>query len=270
MAEQVDAKVSKTFARWGVWVRVPLPALNYGQGKGRMRADIATRLKRARIALVTTLLGWFMRVLGATWRIHVVEGREQLDALHTGSSPAILAFWHDQVLLGAYYTGMRMARKRGVDVTALTSRSGDGELVARVMRNWGARIVRGSSSAGGREAMWELRTVVRRHRSSPIMVPDGPRGPARHLKRGILVLARVSGAPVLAMGFAADRRWRLNSWDRLIIPRPFARVRVCVRRFEIDRRDDRDADRDDQHRLQSMLNEVTHRAEAAEARDAGR
>ena len=191
-----------------------------------MRADIATRLKRARIALATGLLGWLVEALGRTWRIEVVEGREHLNALQAGDSPAILAFWHDQVIVGAYYTGTRMARKGGVDVTALTSRSGDGELVARIMHRWGARIVRGSSSAGGREAMWKLRTVVRRHGSSPIMVPDGPRGPARHLKRGILVLARVSGAPVLALGFAADRHWRLNSWDRMIIPRPFARVRL--------------------------------------------
>ena len=234
-----------------------------------MRADSSKRLDRARIAFVTTVLVWFMQTLGRTWRIEVVEGREHLDALCAGGSPAILTFWHDRVILGAYYTGMRLARKGGVDVTALTSRSGDGELVARVMRRWGARIVRGSSSAGGREAMWELRTVVRRHGSSPIMVPDGPRGPARHLKRGILVLARVSGAPVLAMGFAADRHWRLNSWDRLIIPRPFARVRLCVRRFEIDRHSDQEADRDGHHRLQSLLNQVTHRAEEAVVIDAG-
>lgn len=235
-----------------------------------MRADIATRLRRARIALAATLLGWFLEALGRTWRIEVAEGREHLNVLRAGEPPAILAFWHDQVIVGAYYTGTRMARKRGLDVTALTSRSGDGELVARVMRGWGARVVRGSSSAGGREAMWELRTVVRRHGSSPIMVPDGPRGPARHLKRGILVLARVSGAPVLAMGFGADRQWRLNSWDRMIIPRPFARVRLCVRRFETDSRSAQAADLDDLQRLQSLLNQVTRRAEVAVAPGSGR
>lgn len=234
-----------------------------------------TPLGRPRIALATTLLGWFIRALGATWRIDVVEGREHLDALSAGGPPAILAFWHDQVIAGAYYTGVRMARKKGVDVTALTSRSGDGELVARIMHRWGAHVVRGSSSAGGREAMWDLRAVVRRHRSSPILVPDGPRGPARHLKRGILVLARASGAPVLAMGFAPDRRWRLNSWDRMIIPKPFTRVRLCVRRFKAVGRSGRDlrderagrvgggANRDGRQRLQSLLNEVSRCAERA-------
>ena len=235
-----------------------------------MRADIATRLGRTRTVLATTLLGWLVEALGRTWRVRVVEGREHLDALFAGGPPAILAFWHDQVIMGAYYTGTRMARG-GVDVTALTSRSGDGELVARVMRRWGARIVRGSSSAGGREAILALRTVVRRHRSSPIMVPDGPRGPARHLKRGILVLSRVSGAPVLAMGFASSRDWRLSTWDRMTIPGPFARVSVCVRRFETDRRSGRRADhewhRHDQHRLQSLLNEVTRCADEAVTRD---
>lgn len=238
-----------------------------------MRADIATRLERTRTVLATTLLAWLVEALGRTWRVEVVEGREHLDALFDGGPPAILAFWHDRVILGAYFTGMRLARG-GVDVTALTSRSGDGELVARIMRRWGARIVRGSSSAGGREAMWALRTVVRRHGSSPIMVPDGPRGPARHLKRGILVLSRVSGAPVLGMGLASNRHWRLNTWDRMTIPGPFARVRVCVRRFKIDRRPDQSADherdRDDRHRLQSLLNEVTRCADEAVALDEGR
>lgn len=237
-----------------------------------MRADIATRLKRGRRALATTLLGWFVEALGRTWRIEIAEGREHLDRLAAGGPPAILAFWHDRVILGAYFTGARMARGEGVDVTALTSRSGDGELVARIMRRWGARIVRGSSSAGGREAMWALRAVVRRRGSSPILVPDGPRGPARHLKRGILVLARVSGAPVLAMGLASDRHWRLNSWDRMTIPKPFARVRVCVRRFEADRHSggdpDHGSDSGDRHRLESLLNEVTRRADEVAVSDA--
>ena len=238
-----------------------------------MRADIATRLRRGRTAFATTLLAWLVESLGRTWRIEVVEGREHLDAISAGGSPAILAFWHDRVILGAYFTGARMARGNGVDVTALTSRSGDGELVARIMRRWGARIVRGSSSAGGREAMWELRSVVRSHGSSPILVPDGPRGPARHLKRGILVLARMSGAPVLAMGLASDRHWRLKSWDRMTIPKPFARVRVCVRRFDVGPHEGDDAghasDREERHRLEALLNEVTRRADESTASVSG-
>ena len=230
-----------------------------------MRFDIATRLGCARVALAAALLGWFVGALARTWRIEVAEGREHLDALRAGGPPAILAFWHDRVMLGAYYTGARLARAQGVDVTALTSRSGDGELVARVMRCWGARIVRGSSSAGGREAMWALRAGIRRHGSSPILVPDGPRGPARRLKRGIIVLARMSGAPVLAMGFASDQRWRLRSWDRMTIPKPFARICLCVRRFEVGRGagqgSEHDPHRGDRRRLESLLNEVTHRAD---------
>lgn len=234
-----------------------------------MGVDIRTRLGRGRTALVTTLLGWFVEALGRTWRLEVAEGRGHLDALAEGGAPAILAFWHDRVIPGAYFTGTRLAREKGVDVTALTSRSGDGELVASIMRRWGARTVRGSSSAGGREAMWALRALVQRHGSSPILVPDGPRGPARLLKRGVIVLARASGAPILAMGLASDRHWCLDSWDRMTIPKPFARVRVCVRRFEVARSagdpPDHDSDRGDRHRLESLLNEVTRRADEVAA-----
>ncbi len=234
-----------------------------------MPTDTANRLARARTGGATAPLAWFVEALGRTWRIEVAEGREHLDALRAGGPPAILALWHDQIVPGAYFTGAHLARASGVDVTALTSRSGDGELVARVMRRWGARVVRGSSSTGGTRAMWRLRDTIRRHGSSPIVVPDGPRGPARRLKRGLLVLARASRAPILAMGFASDRHWRLNSWDQTTIPKPFARVRVCVRRFEADRLAgegrDQGADERARARLEVLLNDVTDRAARAAA-----
>jgi hypothetical protein len=109
----------------------------------------------------------------------------------------------------------------------LTSRSRDGELVARWIRGFGLDPVRGSSSRGGGEA---LRALTRALRSGGevVVVPDGPRGPREVLKPGVIALARRSGAPIVPMAVGASSEWRLRSWDSFRIPRPFAR---CVVRF---------------------------------------
>jgi len=70
---------------------------------------------------------------------------------------------------------------------------------------------------------------VRRLKASPIVIPDGPGGPPYEFKEGVIHLARLAEVPIVAMGFAADRYWTVGSWDRLMIPRPFARVSIVIR-----------------------------------------
>jgi hypothetical protein len=114
---------------------------------------------------------------------------------------------------------------RGAHV--LTSRSRDGELVARWIRRFGLEPVRGSSSRGGADAVRLLARAIRAGREV-VVVPDGPRGPREVLKPGVIALARLSGAPIVPTAVGASREWRLRSWDEFRIPQPFAR---CVVRF---------------------------------------
>jgi len=159
-----------------------------------------------------------LRMLAGTLRVQHEEAA--VAPLWAARTPLIYAIWHGRILLLPYLYG-----RRGAHV--LTSRSRDGELVARWIRRFGLVPVRGSSSRGGGEA---LRVLTRALRSGceVVVVPDGPRGPREVLKPGVIALARLSGAPIVPLAVGASREWRLRSWDDFRIPRPFAR---CVARF---------------------------------------
>jgi hypothetical protein len=113
-------------------------------------------------------------------------------------------------------------RNRGDSVMISSSR--DGELIAQLARKLGYNPVRGSSTRGGREAAKILVKLLKDGQSGAI-TPDGPRGPRRRMQSGAVIIPRQSGRPVVAIAFAAERCWRLKSWDRFIIPKPFSR---CV------------------------------------------
>ena len=94
----------------------------------------------------------------------------------------------------------------------MVSRSKDGELVARSLHRLGYKTVRGSSSAGGREALSELTDLVRAGWGSAI-IADGPRGPARQAKIGCVLAGRNSGAPLIPWGCYATPNIRARNWD---------------------------------------------------------
>jgi len=199
-------------------------------------------------ALAPSLGAWALRLLARTLRIRREERAvEPLWASHT---PAIYVVWHARLLLLPYLYGRSGAR-------VLISRSRDGEMVARLVRRFGFVVVRGSSSRGGAGGLRGLaRALGEGH--SVIVVPDGPRGPAETVKPGVVRLARLTGAPVVPLSFAASAEWRTRSWDGFRIPKPFAR---CVVRFgeplrvasSRDRGDD-EATRKD---VEAALREVT-------------
>jgi len=174
------------------------------------------------------LLGWLIvRGLAATWRMRIVQGEEHAEAVLRDGGPALLCGWHAGLYPLAAWA-LSAPVRRSLSTTFLVSRSRDGELVARVLRLWGARVVRGSSSAGGREALRALHRAMRKEQASVLAMPDGPRGPERVFKPGTFVLAQVAGAQVLPLACRVSSSWRLRSWDRLIVPKPFARVDLAV------------------------------------------
>ncbi|HEX8169476.1 MAG TPA: lysophospholipid acyltransferase family protein [Thermoanaerobaculia bacterium] len=156
-----------------------------------------------------------VRILTATLRVRHVHP-ERLER----TPQYILAFWHSHLLpvLGC-------ARWRH-PISVMVSRSHDGELIARVLGHYGVASARGSSSRGGSAA---LREFVREGREGRNLVftPDGPRGPARVAKEGVVTAARLTGLPLQPIAVAARRKKFLGSWDRMLLPFPFTRT-VCV------------------------------------------
>jgi hypothetical protein len=165
-----------------------------------------------------------VRALGATLRLRE-EGVEALVPRWAAGQPLIYAVWHGRILMIPWLTA-RMRRTRGARaVRVLASRSRDGEMVARWVSRFGLSAVRGSSSRGGADALRALAASVRAGEDVAV-VPDGPRGPSESLQAGVVVLAAVTGAPIVPLGFAARPARRLGSWDRFLVPMPFARAAV--------------------------------------------
>ncbi len=218
------------------------------------------------IGIAARLARWFISAFGRTWKIEVVAGSEHLDALLTDRTPVLLSFWHNRLVAFSYFVLDRLIGG-GVDVTLLASHSRDGEMVTRVCKRWGLHAVRGSASRGGTAALRGLHRAITRRGSSPIMIPDGPRGPLYHFKVGVAVLAQTSKAPILPFGIAADKYWTLRSWDRIIVPRPFSRVAITVGAPQFVERglsnEELEAER---QRLEQLIDALTRQAEDAFSR----
>ena len=136
------------------------------------------------------------------------------------------ALWHNRLLVFPLILRRFFPQRHGA---ALISASRDGDLLADAVQRFGYDVVRGSSSRLGASAILQL-TQVLAAGGDVVITPDGPRGPAYELGPGIIFLAQKSGAAVLPMNLEYSRCWRLVSWDRFIVPRPFAKVRVLINR----------------------------------------
>ncbi|MEK6584376.1 MAG: lysophospholipid acyltransferase family protein, partial [Nitrospirota bacterium] len=110
-------------------------------------------------------------------------------------------------------------------IFALVSPSTDGEIIARTIRLFGIRTIRGSSYKGGSKAFRELIRVVR-DKGRVFITVDGSRGPVFKVQKGLLHLAKISNMPVLPVTYGAEKALVFKSWDRFIIPHPFTRVVV--------------------------------------------
>ncbi len=175
-----------------------------------------SRKQRLLLAVVPPLAAGLIRVLGSTWRVRDVQA-PGTPVGHTVPGPTVFAFWHEGLLSCAW-------RFRGLGIAILISRSFDGELIARTVERLGFVAVRGSSSRGGAVG---LRGMAEAHRAGRIcaFTADGPKGPRRVAKAGAVQLAEATGAPWVGCFHAEPRRaWRLRSWDRFAIPKPFATV----------------------------------------------
>lgn len=134
------------------------------------------------------------------------------------------ALWHNRLLIFPIVLRRFFPNRHGA---ALISASHDGDLLADGVQRFGYDVIRGSSSRLGASAILQLTQVLASGRDV-VITPDGPRGPAYELGPGIIFLAQRSGAVVLPMNLEYSRCWRLGSWDRFIVPRPFSKVRVLI------------------------------------------
>lgn len=157
-------------------------------------------------------------ILAATWSYRVI-GQSHLDALGAQAARIVYVVWHGGLLPSLYW-------HRGRALTVLVSEHRDGSRLAAAIERWGYATVRGSATRGAVRGLLGMVKALK-DGGSVAITPDGPRGPARVVKPGAVLAAQRGGAFILPVGAAASRGWELGSWDCLLIPRPFAEVRIA-------------------------------------------
>jgi lysophospholipid acyltransferase (LPLAT)-like uncharacterized protein len=181
----------------------------------------------------------YILLLRATMRLEF-DNREALHAARREHGGYLLAFWHSRFVMMPYvYPHDRIA--------VLVSRHRDAQMLTRILIRFGFAMAWGSSTAGGAQALRQALRMIRDAHDAAI-TPDGPRGPRRRVKPGVVALARLSGLPIMPVSFSASPARRLGSWDRTLVPLPFARgLYVCGEPYRIPR--DADAAEQERHRL---------------------
>ena len=191
-----------------------------------------TRKQRLALRAITAAGQLAIGTIGSTLRLatHIEPG----GPADFYTRPLILSFWHESIFPSTYAF-------RNQQIAVLTSQSFDGEYIARIISKFGYVPVRGSSSRGGARALLQSRRILEKG-LTVAFTSDGPRGPARVAKPGPITLARSSGVPIVPFHLAVERAWRLKSWDRSIIPKPFSRALIWMGRQILVPRHTPDAD----------------------------
>ena len=184
-------------------------------------ADLSDYSFKDRLLIRVADLAFYLaiKLIGMSARFAVSGWENHKKAEADGGQP-IYVFWHDRIFLTTYWW-----RKRRIVV--MTSRSFDGEYIARFIQRFGYGAVRGSSTRGGVGAVVEMARLMRAGCTTAFTI-DGPKGPRYVAKMGAVLLAKKTGHPIMPVTMALDRFWTLPSWDLFQIPKPFTRAHVYV------------------------------------------
>jgi lysophospholipid acyltransferase (LPLAT)-like uncharacterized protein len=202
---------------------------------GGLRNSIYRRISRSgrrmtvwRRMLYALVVPFGIGIIRGWWllcRVVRVEGVEHLDAALAKAKSLVPCYWHQhQLFCGKYLVEQR---PRGLEVGWLISPSVDGEIGALMVRRFGGHVIRGSSTSTGALALRDYYEALVKENVSPVITPDGPRGPRFQFKPGAILLAQMSQRPILPMAYAASRAW-LIKWDKFVIPWPGSRVVIAM------------------------------------------
>ena len=156
-------------------------------------------------------------ILCRTLRIKILN-REAVDKFEREKVNYVLAFWHGTMLLPWFLN-------RNKNFAGLTSKSKDGDLLAKILKKWRYKVLRGSSSEGGDVALGLMVDFAKNGYCIGI-TPDGPKGPPFKLKAGAVVAAKKAGLPLVLLGIGFKKKWILKSWDSFKVPKFFTRANV--------------------------------------------
>ncbi len=182
--------------------------------------------RRLTYAICLPMLRLVLRLLWMSYRVQPVQVPSRVQQMIVSNTLFAPCYWHQNHILCT--STIKKWIRRGLKAAFLISGSVDGEVPARIATAWGAEVIRGSSNTSGALVLRDMHATMKRG-VSIVTTADGPLGPQHHFKEGAVLMARIGGAPLVALGCAADRAWVLDRrWDKFEIPKPFARVAICI------------------------------------------
>ncbi len=204
------------------------PERDFSDVESRRSADSLRRLSAGRklaYAIGLPILRGVIWLLNATYRVEKVIGDDIAERVIGAGEAYVPCYWHSQHLVLSNM--MRHWVRRGFKAGFVISASVDGDVPARIAKSWGGEVIRGSAARTGALVLRDAQAMMKRG-VSIVTTPDGPRGPVFELKIGTVLMSRIGGAPLLPIGYAADRAWVMNTWDKFVVPKPFARIVIAI------------------------------------------
>jgi lysophospholipid acyltransferase (LPLAT)-like uncharacterized protein len=186
------------------------------------------RLTRSRLLLYRAVVPVGLALMRIVWgwsRVTRVIGAEHITSALKRAPSFIPVYWHQHQLFCVKH--LLDERGAGLKLGFLISPSVDGEIGAMLVRKVGAAVIRGSSSHTGARALRDYYQALAHEGISPAITPDGPRGPPWKFKPGAVLLAQLSGRPMIPLSYAASHAWKIK-WDRFVIPWPLSRIALAV------------------------------------------
>jgi len=151
----------------------------------------------------------------------------------------VVVCWHGELLCSPQaYRKFHPAQK----ASGIISRHFDGEIIARILGYFGIRPLRGSSSKGAKQVLLEAFRALKEG-DDLLVTPDGPRGPRHEISQGAIALAMKAGLPIMAVNYIPSSYWQLGSWDKFVIPKPFARLDFYITVISVEGMDKEEATR---------------------------
>ncbi len=184
---------------------------------GERKSKPESPLKQTLVSIVAGFMNW---LLTAVCRQRLLTPTYAERRRNGQPGRCIYAAWHCQLWHGC-------VPLQGQGNSVMVSNHRDGEIIAKMLARRGFELVRGSSTRGGSKALRDFARAAREGEADLVVTIDGPKGPSRVAKPGVLFTASLTGLPIVPMGLWVDRAWHLNSWDRLVIGKPLSRVVVA-------------------------------------------
>jgi lysophospholipid acyltransferase (LPLAT)-like uncharacterized protein len=187
------------------------------------------RLTPARMLVyrAAVFVAWgLLRVFWGSCRLAPIPGLESAREALRAHRSVIPVYWHQHIVFGI--RALRLLEPHGLVPGFLISPSVDGTAPAMLARKLGGHVIRGSSTHTGARALRDFYEAIVKQHISPAITPDGPRGPVNEFKQGPVVLAQLTGKPILPIAVSASRTLRFSTWDRFELPLPFSRVAISI------------------------------------------